>query len=207
MSLLALAAAVACVATGTEGGDSVLRPTPTFRCPWLGTSLAGRVAALLRTPAADLTKVRLERLLDLPPLPTQFDDPRSLNTAAQLTTSDGWSIRVDTSETFWPSKGRPEFAGSLFPRRLHPSRHGEVRLSLFLATPPGRAAPGCPTAEDLEALFARAGWRFEHLPPAADSGMIIPAYRRSRTVSATFLDYAAGETGRCMWVLHVLRET
>jgi hypothetical protein len=186
-----LLAPASCVAGPAEpSGSDQLRPTPTFRCMLTGAEMAARVSALFATPAEKVAVTTLQRLLSLPPLPTQFDDTRSLNYVVQVTGPDKWSLRIGADEVFWPGTGRPEFAGPPYPRRLRPSQRGEIRLDIITLQPlmlgPGR----CFSAAEVDRRLLRAGWKMRWSEPAMDSFTIEPIYTRGRQLSASLGGFA-----------------
>jgi hypothetical protein len=178
------------------------------------TQLVARLSELFLAPAEKVDVSMLQRLVPLPLLPTQFDDPRGLSYAVEVTGPDGWAVRIGADETFWPRAGKPEFVGSPYPRRLRPSRRGESSLDIITMQPLMVEGARCFSAADVDKQLLRAGWKKRWSEPAMDSFTMEPIYTRGRQLSITLGGFArsalapqpADLARACQWRLTLRRQ-
>lgn len=179
-----------------------------------GQAVVDRMRMLLATPAERVEATSVPELFALPPLPTLYDDPRTLGNAATLSGTVGWSVRIDGTELFFPLTGEPEFTGSPYAYRVHPRRRGEVRLSVSVLSPLMLASGRCFSARDFLRTVELAGWRYRWTPPALDSNTSLPAYTRGRRLNLSLspvpmsgLAPTDEELGQaCRWGFHLERQ-
>ena len=182
LALLSLSAP-ACIAGPPEPNPpwaESLRPMPTARCPYGIDALYTRIGQLLALTDGQLGRETVERIFAIPPMTTQFDDSRNASYAVQLGGEDGWKLRIDFSEAFYPSSGPAEFTPALRPARIHPRRRGEMQLSLLLLEPPPAT---CLTTDAAHARLEATGWRLQPPQMVMDSGPVPGGYRRGRRMS------------------------
>jgi hypothetical protein len=179
--LLALAAPV-CIAGPPEPPPSwaeSLRPLPTARCVYPADDLYLRIGRLFALTDGQLGREAIERLFALPPMTTQFDDPRSVNYAIRIEGQDGWKLQIVFSETFYPVTGPAEFTPARRPARIHARRRGAMRLSLSIEAPVARCLTGSAVQTRLETL----GWREQPPEHVLDSGPVHGGFRRGKRLS------------------------
>jgi hypothetical protein len=134
-----------------------LRPTPTATCSYTLKDLRSRIMQLMDGDASSLSAESLEKLFSIPPLTTEYDDPRDASYAVQISGADGWSLSLWITESFFPTnKGPDKFVPGLRPKRLDSFQNSTARVELFLKVP--RNGSPCPNEPFLSAAN-RAGWK------------------------------------------------
>ena len=175
---LAYAQVPSCIAAGTRAsGSEQLRPVSVFRCSYTGEEATQRVTRLLALRRSQVSEREIRRILSLPALPTNFDDPYVASYTAVLE-GGGWGVNLDYKESFFPRSGPARFSGSAYPRRQTRKR-GNWQLGIMpIRDRLSDASPQSFSAYELARAAKKFRWKLRRPQGALDSGVVTPTYER-----------------------------
>jgi hypothetical protein len=157
-----------------------LRPHRTAICSYDFDQLVARILLLSINTSQPDSVENVERAFDLPQMTTSYDSPRIASYSMILSGRDGWRLRLDVREGFYPTdKGPTAFEPGLRPKRLYSVEKAKLWVGMImLEASPGPAPVQCLPVTPLITAIRGAGWQEVDnqslLPP--DGGPISSAF-------------------------------